>query len=82
MYSERLFESGPHFVMFVKMKDPLNHLLLNGLKSLEKHYNSTIKFSWIAFSYNEKIRMAFGITSLEMTPRMFYISEGMVYAFD
>ena len=26
--------------------------------------------------------MAYGITSIEMIPRMFYIDEGMVYAFD
>lgn len=67
--------------MFVNRHDPVSDMMHQGLIKLAKHYNGDIQFGWVAFSYNEKLRMTFNVYDHHV-PRAFYIdTEGVAYAF-
>ena len=69
-------------MVFIERSNYIDAHMRPVLQKLAHHYKGEIQFGWVAYEYNEKIRLAYEIEWLEQTPRSFFIDkEGVAYAY-
>jgi len=69
-------------MVFVQREHPVSQAMRDGFQQLAHHYKGEIQFGWVAFEYNEKLRLAYEIEWKKQTPRSFFIDkEGVAYSY-
>lgn len=51
-------------------------------QALATHYGGKIQFGWVAYDYNERLRLAYEVESKNQTPAAFFIdTDGIAYLY-
>jgi len=57
-------------------------IMLKGFQKLAHHYKGKIQFGWVAYDYNERLRLAYELESKNNTPRSYLIDkDGIAYLY-